>query len=83
MNIVTNRTTKSIEEDISFIAKISFLKEKNRVPYEMIMKSLRNGIYARETLFPTDLFCIRDTPEDTVLASLNNAWVKQRWNPVY
>lgn len=81
MGLVVNKLFN--DGDIGFIAQISFSDDLGIAPIELRIKSLRNGIYAHETVFPKQLFCLRETPLETVVASLNNAWEKQHWCPVY
>lgn len=83
MRLVVYEGMNHDDEDMAFIAKISFLDDIKLMPVEMKLKSLRNGVYAHESLFPKDLICLRKTPEETVLASLNNAWEKRHWCPFY
>ena len=79
-------TSKMHRRLVSFIAQVSFPYKVNNSLVEIILKSEQRqngGIYAQETSIPRHMICVRESPTDTVLFSLDNALHEHHWCPPY
>jgi len=68
---------------VGFIATITTPGIANTIPTEITLKSELRGIYARESVVPNEMICIRNDPTDTVMATLNKALKEKSWYPAY
>ncbi len=71
---------------VSFLAHVSMPHTADDSAVEIILVSTQSqdgGIYKHEIEIPRHLLCVRDSPVDTVLETLNNAWRHHRWYPPY
>ena len=79
-------TSKMNREIVSFIAHVSLPYRVENSVVEITLKSEQyqnNGVYALETSIPKHMVCVRESPIDTVLDSLNNALHEHHWYPPY
>ncbi|MDD2760542.1 MAG: hypothetical protein PHH11_09660 [Methylomonas sp.] len=71
---------------VAFLAKLSLPNEPEDSAAEITLVSEQRqegGVYKHETLLPRNMLCLRDSPVDTVLASLNHALQRYNWYPPY
>ena len=71
---------------VSFVAHVSLPLNTEEQGVEITLKSeqsLNGGIYEQETSVPLHMICIRESPIDTVLDSLNKALHEHNWYPPY
>jgi len=71
---------------VSFLAQVSLPRkpDESAVDITLISEQRHNGgVYKHEINVPRHMLCIKDTPVDTVLDSLNNAYHEYNWYPPY
>ncbi len=81
--IDTHRLDK---RDVAFLAHVTLPidPEDSAVEITLISEQRQNGgVYKQETRVPRDMLCIRASPVDTVLDSLNNALNVYQWYPPF
>ena len=79
-------TSKMHRRFVSFIAQVSLPYKVDSPVVEITLKSEQrenNGVYAQETSIPRRMICVRESPTDMVLDSLNNALHEYHWYPPY
>ncbi len=69
--------------EVGFAATITISCLANAIFTTITLKSLRGGIYARESVVPEGMLCIRRDARETVIASLNRAMLEKNWSPSY
>ena len=71
---------------VSFLAQVRLPvdAEDSAVDITLISEQPQNGgVYKQEISIPRNMLCVRDSPVDTVLASLNHALHRYNWYPPY
>lgn len=71
---------------VSFLARVSLPNdiEFSAVEITLISEQRQNGgVYRHEINFPQNMLCLRESPVDTILDSLNNALHRYNWYPPY
>jgi hypothetical protein len=74
------------KRDVSFLAYVSMpiVPEESAVMVNLVSEQRENGgIYKHEIEIPKQMLYIRESPLDTVLDSLNNAFHRYNWYPPY
>lgn len=71
---------------VSFLAHVSLPDTPEDSAVEVVLTSSQRqdgGVYKHEIRIPRHMLCVRESPVDTVLDSLNNAWQHHNWYPPY
>lgn len=71
---------------VSFMAHVRLPLNPEDSGAEITLKSEQRqngGIYEQEIQVPEDMICVRETAQETVLDSLNNALHNHQWYPPY
>lgn len=74
------------KKEVSFLAEVSLPRVPETSAVKIILTSTQRqdgGIYKPEISLPRHMLCVRESPVDTVIDSLNNAWLRYHWYPPY